>query len=488
MASVQSITADSYSTPPFELDADDSSHTNNNTNNNDNDRRHKDILKPANPENLNPSEQTSAGADSATIHCASVDDGTGTAKVDASSTAVDAGTAVVGAVATGPGAAVDDAAFDDAVLDGATFDGAAFDSTAGAANANASQSEELSALPANQLQFHQRQQRPPQQRQSQAEFPDVFYDPTTGHLLQEPMVDEKGVSHEKQPPCPTIVLHHSNTNNNDKSHALYYPNRALQSLLPPPWVRNGLQQHQCFPDAALPSDNNNNNAWEFFVQLENDNETTTNKNDNAESATKLSAPLPEAFYCPITFDLMVDPCIGSDGYTYERNGIEDWIQVHACSPLTRTTMALDDLRPNQAIAALLELEKLRPVPHPKIQKWMTEFSSTTANNTNKANRRTWAAAHPASTNTNNNFFSVDVESLHRIETDATTAAAENSANQQTTRNNHNRCTRRRLILSLVVILVLIMLPYVPFGVFVCALGLLLCCVTVFDVDDDEDQD
>ena len=34
---------------------------------------------------------------------------------------------------------------------------------------------------------------------------------------------------------------------------------------------------------------------------------------------------PDVFTCPITQDLIVDPVLDTDGHTYERRVIEDWL-------------------------------------------------------------------------------------------------------------------------------------------------------------------
>eukprot|EP00961_Rhodomonas_salina_P226412 3061166-Rhodomonas_salina.1 len=41
-----------------------------------------------------------------------------------------------------------------------------------------------------------------------------------------------------------------------------------------------------------------------------------------------------AFVCPITDDVMSDPVIAADGLTYEREGIERWLEQHDTSPRT----------------------------------------------------------------------------------------------------------------------------------------------------------
>ncbi len=57
----------------------------------------------------------------------------------------------------------------------------------------------------------------------------------------------------------------------------------------------------------------------------------------------------ENFYCPITYGIMMDPVIGSDGHTYERNAIETWLYNNSISPLTKQTMFVNSLVPNIAL-------------------------------------------------------------------------------------------------------------------------------------------
>ena len=65
--------------------------------------------------------------------------------------------------------------------------------------------------------------------------------------------------------------------------------------------------------------------------------------------------IPESLKCPITFELMTDPVIGSDGQTYERSAIEQWFATgKATSPITREAMSASSLRPNRAIRVAIE--------------------------------------------------------------------------------------------------------------------------------------
>ena len=91
--------------------------------------------------------------------------------------------------------------------------------------------------------------------------------------------------------------------------------------------------------------------------------------DSAEFASmpdepRPSAPPPELpppeFCCPITTELMRDPCIATDGHTYERQAIETWLLTNDTSPMTN--MPLPDkwlLLPNNVMRSLIEEFRLR---------------------------------------------------------------------------------------------------------------------------------
>jgi hypothetical protein len=66
--------------------------------------------------------------------------------------------------------------------------------------------------------------------------------------------------------------------------------------------------------------------------------------------TPTRLPVPESFKCPITHDLMVDPVVDPEGNTYDRASIEQWLARNPTSPITRSRMTKDDLKPNRALA------------------------------------------------------------------------------------------------------------------------------------------
>ena len=61
-----------------------------------------------------------------------------------------------------------------------------------------------------------------------------------------------------------------------------------------------------------------------------------------------------AFICPITLNTMNDPWSDSDGNTYEKDAIFEWIRLHNTSPITRNPMNITSLVPNRALKNLIE--------------------------------------------------------------------------------------------------------------------------------------
>ncbi|XP_027190597.1 U-box domain-containing protein 35-like isoform X3 [Cicer arietinum] len=64
---------------------------------------------------------------------------------------------------------------------------------------------------------------------------------------------------------------------------------------------------------------------------------------------------PNHFICPILQDLMDDPCVAADGYTYNRNAIEKWLEENEKSPMTNMDLPHKLLIPNYTLlSAILE--------------------------------------------------------------------------------------------------------------------------------------
>ena len=65
----------------------------------------------------------------------------------------------------------------------------------------------------------------------------------------------------------------------------------------------------------------------------------------------------QAYYCPITCELMVDPVIDPDGNSYERSAITEWLTKTGMSPITRNAMNVSDLVTNRALKDAIDSER-----------------------------------------------------------------------------------------------------------------------------------
>ncbi|XP_042487823.1 U-box domain-containing protein 35-like [Macadamia integrifolia] len=75
--------------------------------------------------------------------------------------------------------------------------------------------------------------------------------------------------------------------------------------------------------------------------------------------TVRSSP-PQHFICPILQDVMVEPCVAADGYTYDRKAIEIWLKENENSPMTNLPLPNKNLLPNNALlSAIMEWKSRR---------------------------------------------------------------------------------------------------------------------------------
>ena len=59
-----------------------------------------------------------------------------------------------------------------------------------------------------------------------------------------------------------------------------------------------------------------------------------------------AAEVPDDFICPITAEIMTDPVSTSDGFTYERAAITEWLRTKDTSPKTGAKLESKALIPN----------------------------------------------------------------------------------------------------------------------------------------------
>jgi serine/threonine protein kinase len=65
--------------------------------------------------------------------------------------------------------------------------------------------------------------------------------------------------------------------------------------------------------------------------------------------------VPSYFICPILQDVMRDPLIAADGFTYEADAIREWLDSgHQTSPMTNLELPHRDLLPNHALRSAIQ--------------------------------------------------------------------------------------------------------------------------------------
>ena len=70
---------------------------------------------------------------------------------------------------------------------------------------------------------------------------------------------------------------------------------------------------------------------------------------------------PPSLLCPITQEVMVEPVIASDGFTYERSAIERWLDMgpDRRSPTTNAPLPSRTLVPNRHLASMIAAYRSR---------------------------------------------------------------------------------------------------------------------------------
>mmetsp|Transcript_3504 Transcript_3504/g.3899 ORF Transcript_3504/g.3899 Transcript_3504/m.3899 type:complete len:306 (+) Transcript_3504:82-999(+) len=182
-------------------------------------------------------------------------------------------------------------------------------------------------------------------------FPDAFYCPTTNEIFQDPVVSSDGISYEK-----------SAVEEGDNSSSLFYPNRALKEV-----IEEAKENHGIYATGRV-----TDSLHRFQKSLTKSFRSVLERSTlSMGSIKKINRPLPDVYYCPITFDIIHNPVINKDGTTYDRRAIVKWIKHDGKSPSTREEASIKDLYPNNAIRDLIleELNKSEDSIHPSIRKW-----------------------------------------------------------------------------------------------------------------------
>lgn len=75
----------------------------------------------------------------------------------------------------------------------------------------------------------------------------------------------------------------------------------------------------------------------------------------AKTAPVSASPTCSSVYtCPISLEIMVEPVITKQGYTFEKNAILNWLRDHRTCPISREVIFATDLVPNKALQNIIE--------------------------------------------------------------------------------------------------------------------------------------
>ncbi|KZV29655.1 U-box domain-containing protein 34 [Dorcoceras hygrometricum] len=76
--------------------------------------------------------------------------------------------------------------------------------------------------------------------------------------------------------------------------------------------------------------------------------------DSRNSADRSHLQVPKHFYCPILLEIMHNPHIAADGFTYEFEAIEAWLYRHDISPTTKERLEHKMLTPNHVLSSAIQ--------------------------------------------------------------------------------------------------------------------------------------
>ena len=83
--------------------------------------------------------------------------------------------------------------------------------------------------------------------------------------------------------------------------------------------------------------------------------------NTTESKKILSGTVPDAYICPLTNNIMIDPLVSRYGVSYERAAIIDHIanQLKPYCPVTKQTLSFRDLVPNVKLRVEISLYRYK---------------------------------------------------------------------------------------------------------------------------------
>ena len=180
-------------------------------------------------------------------------------------------------------------------------------------------------------------------------YPDSFYCPLTKKVMEDPVVGPDGDSFEKSAVLERDAAATATTT------ATYYPNRALQIIIEKE-KKDAMEKGTML--GMLQRAEKSLRAGIHQIS------------EKSVFPTEEYRPLPDAYYCPITLNLMSRPTIDPDGNTFERGAILCWVRANGTSPVTRKKLDEGQLRDNNALQDLIddEVDKGEGSIHPSFRR------------------------------------------------------------------------------------------------------------------------
>ncbi|KAI4371554.1 hypothetical protein MLD38_019774 [Melastoma candidum] len=101
-------------------------------------------------------------------------------------------------------------------------------------------------------------------------------------------------------------------------------------------------------------------VWPLLEQMVSMCEASETTGPRAEEQNQV----PQYFTCPIMHEIMEDPLVAGDGFTYEAEAIRGWLDQHDTSPMTNLPLPNLNLVPNRTLrSAIQEWHQNHPIPN-----------------------------------------------------------------------------------------------------------------------------
>jgi len=169
--------------------------------------------------------------------------------------------------------------------------------------------------------------------------PGYLCDPSSKKLLVDPVTTPSGKTYDRENIERYIKQHHKDPDGK--------PLR-IDQLIPNLNLREALEKYNSGQSATTTS---SSKRPSFF--------------DPSKSMIKRGETDPEYLCCPISSEIMTDPVMTPNGKTYERESIEDWIERKGTDPATRVALTIQDLRPNDALKAVIQAREEAQAQRPE---------------------------------------------------------------------------------------------------------------------------